>query len=84
MEKTYNAKMKQIIENTLSRLDIKKAKEKDIFQAIYDELILTDDQWELVKFYCDIENASLNEAFEMFTLDMLKIVREMQKLGGEN
>jgi len=60
-----------IAEMCLSRVD-DFSSEEDVIQSMNDALIYTDDQWEILKYYCDIKDANFYNAMEEFTNDLLR------------
>ena len=41
-----------------------------LYQALDDELIYTEDQWNIMKYYCSPESADLDEAIDLFMDDL--------------
>lgn len=63
-----------IAENVLSRMEDNT--EDELYQALDDELIYTDDQWSIMKYYCSPESADLDEAIELFINDLSKAIED--------
>ena len=60
-----------IAESCLSRVDDFNS-EDDIIHSMDAELIYSDDQWEILRYYCDINNANYDYSIECFINDLLR------------
>ena len=61
-----------IFERAIDGADNKEEVKDNLWQAINDEMIYYDDQWDLMKYYFTPDKASLDEAFELLYNDLWK------------
>ena len=72
IEKFGFGEIKKIAESIIERMEA--PTEEELQQAMDDELIYTDDQWEIMKHYQNPEEANFNEAMEEFYNDLVEIL----------
>lgn len=70
-----------IIENVINRIDFDEVDDDDLYDAIMtaidDELIYSEDQWEIMKQYQSPQDASWEEAIDEFYNDVYAIVEDL-------
>ena len=64
--------VEKIAEMVIERMEA--LTEEELQQAIDDEIIYYDDQWEIMKHYQNPEKANFNEAMEEFYNDLVEIL----------
>lgn len=64
--------VEKIAEMVIERMEA--PTEEELWQAIDDSLIYYDDQWEIMKYYQNPEEANFNEAMEEFYNDLVEIL----------
>lgn len=64
--------VEKIAEMVIERMEA--PTEEELQQAIDDEIIYYDDQWEIMKYYQNPEEANFNEAMEEFYNDLVEIL----------
>lgn len=67
-----------IVTNILDRID-NPNDDEDIFQAIDDEIIYYDDQWKIIKAYCNPTTANWEFAIEEFTSAIFSLTSLLSK-----
>lgn len=72
IEKFGFGEVEKIAESIIERMEA--PTEEELQQAMDDELIYTDDQWEIMKHYQNPEEANFNEAMEEFYNDLVEIL----------
>ena len=66
-----------LAEGVLNRIDeLTDDVYEDIWQAMNDELIYTEDQWIMIKSYCTPQEADFNYAWESFEADLIQAIND--------
>lgn len=76
----YNDKIKEIANNVIERLE--SGTQEDLWQCFDDELIYTEDQWQIIMNYItpkDIKKYSYFDIENIFFVDILKCIEEAKK-----
>ena len=76
----FNLKVCEIAESIIERMEA--PTEEELQQAIDNELIYTDDQWEIMKYYQNPKEANFNEAMMEFYDDLLEILYILYKVNA--
>lgn len=66
-----------IVENIIDRIEDYDDYD-DILQSLDDELIYFDDQWEILKYYCNPQNADWDYAIELFINDLNEVINRLK------
>lgn len=49
---------------------------EDVWQAMDEGMIYTEDQWDMLKYYCTPSNADFNSAWEDFENDLVSAIND--------
>lgn len=85
---TTSEKFQNVVENILKRLDLEDLKKKvladedvseEVYQAMDEELIYTDDQWTCMKYYQSPKEANFDQMWEDLTTDIIVAIEHWAK-----
>lgn len=75
---SFNFKFLDIIANILERVDDFNDTDS-IYNAMDEELIYTCDQWTVIEYYCDPQNASFENALDSLYGDLCSLCEQIAK-----
>ena len=66
-----------LAESILMRIDeLSEDVYEDVWQAMDDGMIYTEDQWDMLKYYCTPSNADFNDAWGSFEADLIRAIND--------
>ena len=76
--KHFTGDFQAVAENVLLRIDEvnEGTIDDDLWQAMNDELIYTEDQWSMIAYYCTPQNADFNSAWDDFYADLRNAISD--------